>query len=71
MTDKPLTSKEQKVIETIDAARPGLGAIIESSIRHNDTTGVADIIADMDEADIKVTESFNSSNTFMYRRIGG
>ncbi|MBW4572173.1 MAG: hypothetical protein KME31_30540 [Tolypothrix carrinoi HA7290-LM1] len=69
MSEKPLTSKEQKVIEVFDAARPGLGAMIEKSIRH-DTTGTADIIASMDEADIKVTES-TASNTFIYRRIGG
>jgi hypothetical protein len=70
MSEKQFTSKEQKVIEVFDAARPGLGAMIEKSIRHNDTTGTADIIADMDEADIKVTES-TASNTFIYRRIGG
>jgi hypothetical protein len=70
MPEKPLTSKEQKVIEAFESARPGLGRIIEASIRHNDTTGTADMIADMDEADIVVTES-SASNTFIYRRIGG
>lgn len=70
MPDKSLTSKEQKVIDTFEAARPGLGSMIEASIRHNDTTGTADIIADMDEAEIVVTES-SASNTFIFRRIGG
>lgn len=71
MTDtRPLTPKEQKVIEQFESARPGLGQIAESNIRNNDKTGWADIIADTPEEDLVVREG-TSSNSFMYRRVGG
>ena len=67
--ERELTQKEQKVIKELDRARPGLGAMAEKSIRANETTGWADIIADTPEAELTVREGF-SSNSFMYRRIG-
>nr|MDZ8016535.1 hypothetical protein [Nostoc sp. SerVER01] len=68
-TDRPLTPKEQKVIEQFESARPGLGAIAESSILNNDFTGWADIIADTPEEELVIGEGF-ASNSFMYKRIG-
>ena len=70
MTDRPLTDKEQRVVDAFDAARPGLGERVANDIRHNETTGLADCIAEMPEEDIKATEGF-SSNSHIYRRIGG
>ncbi|MEH2459142.1 hypothetical protein [Nostoc sp.] len=67
---KPLTPKEQKVIQEFEAVRPGLGAIAENNIRHNDKTGWADIIADTPESELVVRDGL-SSNSFMCRRIGG
>ena len=68
--DRPLTPKEQKVIAEFEQARAGLGAIAESNIRNNDTTGWADAIADTPNEELVVREAF-SSNSFMYKRIGG
>lgn len=68
--DQPLTPKELKVIEEFEKARPGLGAIAENNIRNNDRTGWAEIIADTPEEDLVVREG-SSTNSFMYRRIGG
>ena len=70
MNDQPLTPKEQKVVEEFEKARTGLGAVAENNIRHNDKTGWADIIADTPESELVVREG-SSTNTFMYRRIGG
>ncbi|MHC5725742.1 MAG: hypothetical protein ACYT04_40625 [Nostoc sp.] len=54
--DQSLTPKEQKVIDAFESARPGLGAIAENNIRHNDKTGWADIIADTPESELVVRE---------------
>ncbi|WP_448271901.1 hypothetical protein [Nostoc sp. DSM 114160] len=67
---KPLTPKEQKVVDEFEKARPGLGAIALSNIRNNDKTGWAEIIADTPEEELVVREGF-ASNSFMYKRIGG
>jgi hypothetical protein len=67
--DRQLTPKEQKVVSEFEAARPGLGAIAENNIRHNDQTGWADIIADTPEEELTVKEGF-SSNSFVYKRLG-
>lgn len=67
---KPLTPKEQKVVEEFEKARPGLGAIAENNIRNNDKTGWAEIIADTPEEEL-VARDGSSTNSFMYRRIGG
>jgi hypothetical protein len=70
MTDRELTPKEQKVIAEFESARPGLGAIAETNIRNNDKTGWADTIADTPDDELVAKEGF-STNSFMYRRIGG
>lgn len=70
MNNQPLTPKEQKVVDEFEKARPGLGAIAENNIRHNDKTGWADIIADTPDDEL-VARKGSASNSFMYRRIGG
>ncbi|MEH2214275.1 hypothetical protein [Nostoc sp.] len=70
MNNQPLTPKEQKVVDEFEKARPGLGAIAEKNIRNNDKTGWAEIIADTPESELVAREG-SSSNSFMYRRIGG
>ncbi|MEH2422491.1 MAG: hypothetical protein V7K48_16715 [Nostoc sp.] len=70
MTNQPLTPKEQKVVEGFEKARPGLGAVAENNIRNNDKTGWAEIIADTPESELVVREG-SSTNTFIYKRIGG
>lgn len=52
-TQRPLTQKEQKVVDTFEIKRPGLGAIAKQNILNNEVTGWADIIADMPEEEIK------------------
>lgn len=52
-TQRVLTQKEQKVVDTFEAKRPGLGAIAKRSILNNQVTGWADIIAEMPEEEIK------------------
>ena len=70
MNDQPLTPKEQKVVDEFEKARPGLGAVAEKNIRNNDKTGWAEIIADTPESELVVRDG-SSTNSFMYRRIGG
>jgi hypothetical protein len=70
INDQPLTPKQQKVVEEFEKARPGLGAIAEANIRNNDKTGWAEMIADTPESELVVRDG-SSTNTFMYRRIGG
>ncbi|HIK04588.1 MAG TPA: hypothetical protein IGS40_07735 [Trichormus sp. M33_DOE_039] len=67
--NRELTTKEQKVIDEFEAARPGLGAIAETNIRNNHLTGWADIIADTPEDELVAGEGF-ASNSFMYRSLG-
>jgi hypothetical protein len=69
MTDRPLTAKEQKVVDTFFQAQSELGALAERNIRNNDHTGWADIIADTPDEEL-VIRSGTASNSFMYRRIG-
>ncbi len=75
---RPLTEKEQLVVDTFSAARPGLGAmpaavreatIAQSNIL-NPNSGWREIIADMPESEIVCREGTNSNNGFMYRHIG-
>jgi hypothetical protein len=70
MTDRPLTAKEQKVVDTFFQAQSGLGALAERNILNNERTGWADIIADTPEEEL-VIRSGTASNSFMYHRIGG
>ncbi|BAY15717.1 hypothetical protein NIES21_15360 [Anabaenopsis circularis NIES-21] len=67
---RPLTPKEQKVVQEFESARTGLGAIAKSNILNNHVTGWADIIADTPEEELVVRDGYGS-NSFMYRRIGG
>ncbi|MGB3755053.1 MAG: hypothetical protein WBA07_01585 [Rivularia sp. (in: cyanobacteria)] len=69
MPDKSLTSKEQKVVDEFNSARPGLGELVEKEIR-NSNSGVSELIESIDDSEIKVKES-TSNNSFVYRRIGG
>ncbi|MBE9210520.1 hypothetical protein IQ244_29265 [Nostoc sp. LEGE 06077] len=64
---RPLTPKEQKVVDEFETARPGLGAIAESNIRNNHVTGWADIIADTPEEELVVRDDFRSNS--MYKRL--
>jgi hypothetical protein len=66
---RPLTPKEQKVIQEFESARPGLGTIAQSNIL-NDKTGWADIIADTPEEELVISEG-SAANSFIYGRIGG
>lgn len=75
---RPLTEKEQLVVDTFSAARPGLGAmpkaensatIAQANIQ-NPNSGWQEIVAGMDESEIAVREGHNSNNGFMYRHIG-
>jgi len=68
-SNRELTPKEQKVVNEFEAVRPGLGAIAENNIRHNDKTGWAEIIADTPESELVAREG-SASNSFMYKRIG-
>lgn len=49
---RDLTDKEVKVIEAFDSANPGMGERVEKDIR-NENTGVREIVAAMDEENIK------------------
>ena len=66
---RPLTEKEQKVVDTFEATRPGLGEIAQANIQ-NPNSGWQETIADMDESEIVCREGANSNNGFMYRHIG-
>jgi hypothetical protein len=66
---RPLTEKEQLVVDTFSAARPGLGEIAQANIQ-NPNSGWQEIVADMDLEEIVVREGHNSNNGFIYRHIG-
>ncbi|MBH8575745.1 hypothetical protein I8752_22610 [Nostocaceae cyanobacterium CENA369] len=68
--DRSLTPKEQKVVDEFEKACPGMGEIAERNIRDNQSTGWADIIADTPDDHLVAKEGF-SSNSFIYKRIGG
>lgn len=67
---RELTHKEQLVVEAYEKARPGLGAVAEANIR-NESTGWSQIIEDTPEEELTKTEEKYSSNSFMYRKVGG
>ncbi len=69
MPEREFTPKEQKVVDTFEEARPGLGAIAQSNIL-NPNSGWREIIADMPDSEIVCREGTNSNNGFMYRHIG-
>ena len=66
---RPLTEKEQLVVDNFEAARPGLGANAQANIQ-NPNSGWQETIADMDESEIVCREEHNSNNGFIYRHIG-
>ena len=70
MPERPLTDKEQRVVDAFEAARPGLGELVEKNIQNNEKTGLADSIAELPDGDLKAIEG-TANNSFMYRRIGG
>lgn len=50
--DRPLTYKEQLVVEQFDKLRPGYGEIARRNILNNHLTGWADIANEMTEEQI-------------------
>lgn len=54
---RELTTKEKKVIEVFNSARPGIGANVEKNIR-NSSTGWAEIIEGMDESEMVTKEGY-------------
>lgn len=66
---RQLTHKEQMVVDEFEKLRPGTGPIAEQNIR-SEYTGWAEIIEQMSEKDIKVTESISKPNSFCYPHIG-
>lgn len=68
--ERELTAKEQLVVNAYESAREGLGKIAEQNIR-NSNTGWREIIADTPEDQLTKTEERTSSNSFIYKRIGG
>ena len=62
------TEKEQKVIDVLEQARPGLGDIAKANIL-NPNSDWAEQIAQMPEEELTVRTSF-VSNSFSYRHIG-
>ena len=66
--ERQLTPKEQKVIDALENARPGLGDIAKANIL-NPNSDWADQIEKMPEEEIVVRTAF-VSNTFAYRRVG-
>lgn len=67
---RELTPKEEKVIHAYEQARPSLGKVAETNIR-NENTGWREIIENMPEDQLTKSEERTSSNSFMYRRVGG
>lgn len=65
---RPLTPKEQIVVNEFEKMRPGSGEIAERNIR-SAQTGWSEIIADTPEQELKATEGFRP-NSFTYKRIG-
>ena len=66
--ERPLTQKEQRVVDALDASRPGLGDIAKANIL-NPNSGWSAQIAEMTEDEIEVRAG-SASNSFSYRHIG-
>lgn len=66
--ERPLTSKEQKVVDALEQARPGLGDIAKANIL-NPNSDWAEQIAQMPEDEVVVRTAF-VSNSFSYRHVG-
>lgn len=69
---RSLTDKEQRVVDAFEAAQPGLGEFAKRDIL-NPNSGWAERIAEIsEEALTNANDAVQySSNSFMYRRIGG
>jgi hypothetical protein len=65
---RALTPKEQKVVDVLDEARPGLGDIAKANILNPDSDW-ADQIQQMSEEEIVARTAF-VPNSFSYRHIG-
>lgn len=63
-----LTPKEQKVVDVLDEARPGLGDIAKANILNPDSDW-ADQIENMSEDELVARTAF-VPNSFSYRHIG-
>ncbi len=66
--ERQLTPKEQKVVDALEASRPGLGDVAKANIL-NPNSDWSDQIAQMPEEEIVARTSF-VSNSFNYRHIG-
>lgn len=66
--ERQLTAKEQRVVEALEQARPGLGDIAKANIL-NPHSDWAEQIEKMPEEEIVARTAF-ASNSFSYRRIG-
>lgn len=66
--ERQFTEKEQRVIDVLEQARPGLGDIAKANIL-NPNSDWAEQIAQMSEEEIVARTAF-VSNSFSYRHIG-
>jgi hypothetical protein len=66
--ERALTAKEQKVVDVLEQARPGLGDIAKANILNPDSDW-ADQIQQMSEEEIVARTAF-VPNSFSYRHIG-
>lgn len=66
--ERPLSAKEQKVVEALEQARPGLGDVAKANIL-NPNSDWAEQIAQMPEEELVARTAF-VPNSFSYRHIG-
>jgi hypothetical protein len=66
--ERQLTPKEQRVVDALDASRPGLGDIAKANIL-NPNSDWAEQIQQMPEDEIVARTAF-VPNSFSYRHIG-
>lgn len=66
--ERQLTAKEQKVVDALEQARPGLGDVAKANIL-NPNSDWAEQIAQMPEEELIVRTGF-APNSFTYRHIG-
>jgi hypothetical protein len=66
--ERELTAKEQKVVEVLEQARPGLGDVAKANIL-NPNSDWAEQIEQMPEEEIVARTAF-VSNSFSYRHVG-
>lgn len=66
--ERRLTAKEQKVVDALEQAKPGLGDVAKANIL-NPNSDWAEQIAQMPEAELVARTAF-VPNSFSYRHIG-